>query len=79
MFNALKKILKPELPSVMVEVERELHEAEREFLHVATKADYYIALKECHASRVHRLREALKTQDVLAMPDMVQETKWRIQ
>ncbi len=81
MFNAIKKILKPELPSIMAEVERELHEAEREFLHVMTKADYYIAMTECHASRVHRLREALKTQNVLAMPDMeeqFQEVKARV-
>ena len=69
MLNALKKMLKPELPTVMAEAERELKDAELEFLRVSTKVDYYISLVECHASRIRRLRETLKTHNVLASPD----------
>ena len=69
MLNALKKMLKPELPTVMAEAERELKDAEREFLRISTKVDYYISLVACHANRISRLREALKTQNVLALPD----------
>jgi len=69
MFNAIKKIFKTEMPTVMSEAERELQDAEREFLRVSTKADYYIAIQECHGARIHRLRETLKTKNVLAMPD----------
>lgn len=73
MLNALKKILRPEMPSVVAEAERELREAEREFLSVVTKVDYYTALAECHASRVRRLREVVKTGNVLAEPDFEKE------
>ena len=73
MLKTLKKILRPEAPSVMAEAERELRDAERDFLAVATKVDYYISLAECHASRIHRLREVIRTGDVLAEPDLDKE------
>lgn len=73
MLKVLKKILRPEAPSVIAEAERELRDAERDFLAVATKVDYYVSLAECHASRIHRLREVLKTGDVLAEPDLDKE------
>lgn len=73
MFKALKKILTAEPPTAMSEAERELREAEREFLIVSSRVEYYIALSECHDARIRRLRMVLKTQDVLEMPDYEEE------
>ncbi len=69
MFKALKKIFVAEVPSIITEVEHELREAEREYLIVATKVEYYIALSECHDARIRRLRLTLKTQDILQLPE----------
>jgi hypothetical protein len=66
MFKELRSILLPGLPSALDEAERELKLAEREFLEVITKVDYYMAMVECHESRIRRLREVIGTKNVLA-------------
>jgi len=67
MLKALKKILTATPPDVMVEVQRELVEAERGFLTAMSELEYCIVRSECYAEKIQRLREIARTGDVLSI------------
>jgi len=69
MLKYLKSFVTPKLPSALEEAERELKIAECEFLKILEKVDYYIAMAQYGECTIRRLREVLRTKDVLAIPE----------
>ena len=66
MLRYLKNLMAPELPSAIHEAERDLRLAECEHLKVMEKLEYYLNMAEYKAMHISRLREVIRTNDVLA-------------
>lgn len=66
MIEFIKKLNTPK--TALSIAETELAEAERDYLAVVAKAEYYDMMAECLAMRLIRLREVVRTRDVLALP-----------
>lgn len=65
MIEFIKKLSTPK--TALSVAETELAEAERDYLAVVAKAEYYDMMAECLAMQVLRLREVVRTRDVLVL------------
>ena len=65
MIEFIKKLNTPK--TALSIAETELAEAERDYLAVVAKAEYYDMMAECLTMRILRLREVVRTRDVLPL------------
>lgn len=65
MIDFIKKMTTPK--SAVAEAEVELAEAERDYLNIVAQAEYYNMKAGCLTMRILRLREVVRTRDVLPL------------